>query len=72
MAAACWTHGFEAMKLRFGRPSIDDDLAVLAAVRDAVGDRLTLMVDCNQGWRMPWDTRPPVGPRARLGGGPSG
>jgi L-alanine-DL-glutamate epimerase-like enolase superfamily enzyme len=51
--------GFEAMKLRFGRPSIADDLAVLRAVRDAVGDRLTMMVDCNQGWRMPWDTAPP-------------
>ncbi|MEK7425919.1 MAG: mandelate racemase/muconate lactonizing enzyme family protein [Actinomycetota bacterium] len=51
--------GFEAMKIRFGRPSIDDDLAVISAVRDAVGDRLTLMVDCNQGWRMPWDTSQP-------------
>jgi L-alanine-DL-glutamate epimerase-like enolase superfamily enzyme len=51
--------GFDAMKVRFGRPSIDDDLAVLGAVRDAVGDGLTLMVDCNQGWRMPWDTTEP-------------
>ncbi len=51
--------GFEAMKLRFGRPALDDDLAVVAAVRDAVGDALTLMVDCNQGWRMPWDTARP-------------
>jgi L-alanine-DL-glutamate epimerase-like enolase superfamily enzyme len=32
---------------------------VVSAVRDAVGDRLTLMVDCNQGWRMPWDTAQP-------------
>jgi L-alanine-DL-glutamate epimerase-like enolase superfamily enzyme len=51
--------GFEAMKVRFGRPSIEDDLAVISAVRDAVGSRLTLMVDCNQGWRMPWDTARP-------------
>lgn len=51
--------GFLAMKIRFGRPSIADDLAVVAAIRDAVGDELTLMVDCNQGWRMPWDTAPP-------------
>ncbi|MGD9996479.1 MAG: mandelate racemase/muconate lactonizing enzyme family protein [Ilumatobacteraceae bacterium] len=51
--------GFEAMKVRFGRPSIDDDLAVVSAIRDAVGDRLTVMVDCNQGWRMPWDTARP-------------
>ncbi len=51
--------GFDAMKIRFGRPSIDDDLGVLAALRDACGDRLTVMVDCNQGWRMPWDTATP-------------
>lgn len=51
--------GFSAMKLRFGRPSVADDLEVLAAVRAAVGDRLTLMIDCNQGWRMPWDTDRP-------------
>jgi L-alanine-DL-glutamate epimerase-like enolase superfamily enzyme len=50
--------GFPALKLRFGRPSLADDLAVVRAVRDAVGDGLELMVDCNQGWRMPWDVRP--------------
>lgn len=44
--------GFPAMKVRFGRPTIDDDLSVIKAVREAVGDRLDLMVDCNQGWRM--------------------
>ena len=51
--------GFGAMKLRFGRTDPADDLRVLAAVRDAVGDALELMVDCNQGWRMPWDTSTP-------------
>lgn len=51
--------GFPALKLRFGRASLDDDLAVLRAVRDGIGDDLELMVDCNQGWRMPWDVRPP-------------
>ncbi|CAN5461166.1 mandelate racemase/muconate lactonizing enzyme family protein [soil metagenome] len=51
--------GFEAMKVRFGRASLADDLAVITAVRDAVGDQLTLMVDCNQGWRMPWDVARP-------------
>jgi L-alanine-DL-glutamate epimerase-like enolase superfamily enzyme len=51
--------GFDALKVRFGRPSIADDIAVVRAIRDAVGDRLTLMVDCNQGWRMPWDTARP-------------
>ena len=51
--------GFPALKVRFGRPQLDDDLAVISAVRDAVGDALELMVDCNQGWRMPWDTQRP-------------
>ena len=32
---------------------------MLDAVRSAVGDQIELMVDCNQGWRMPWDTAPP-------------
>ena len=45
--------------MRFGRASLNEDLAVLAAVREAVGDKLELMVDCNQGWRMPWDITTP-------------
>jgi L-alanine-DL-glutamate epimerase-like enolase superfamily enzyme len=51
--------GFPAMKIRFHRGDWRQDIAALAAVRKAVGDKLTLMVDCNQGWRMPWDTAPP-------------
>ena len=51
--------GFPALKVRFGRPSLSEDLAVLAAVRKAVGNKLELMVDCNQGWRMPWDIAAP-------------
>lgn len=50
--------GFGALKLRFGRPSLDQDVEVLSAVRELAGHRLELMVDCNQGWRMPWDTHP--------------
>jgi L-alanine-DL-glutamate epimerase-like enolase superfamily enzyme len=51
--------GFGALKIRFQRPDWHDDVAAVTAVRDAVGDRLALMVDCNQGWRMPWDTADP-------------
>ncbi|RDV00485.1 mandelate racemase/muconate lactonizing enzyme family protein [Trinickia dinghuensis] len=51
--------GFPALKIRFGRPSLADDLAALAAVREAAGERIEIMVDCNQGWRMPWDTQAP-------------
>ncbi len=64
--------GFPALKVRFGRPDLAEDLAVVAAIKDAVGDTLELMVDCNQGWRMPWDTRLAVDrrPRHRGGSGP--
>ncbi|WP_116140036.1 mandelate racemase/muconate lactonizing enzyme family protein [Trinickia diaoshuihuensis] len=51
--------GFPALKIRFGRPRLADDLAALAAVREAVGERIEIMVDCNQGWRMAWDTQSP-------------
>ncbi|MBP1852229.1 mandelate racemase/muconate lactonizing enzyme family protein [Rhizobium halophytocola] len=53
--------GFPAMKVRFsssagGRDGWRADVKALETVRSRVGDRLELMVDCNQGWRMPWDT----------------
>jgi L-alanine-DL-glutamate epimerase-like enolase superfamily enzyme len=50
--------GVRAVKLRFHHPSWPDDLAVVRAVREAVGDRLEIMVDANQGWRMPGDREP--------------
>ncbi len=49
--------GFRAMKIRFRRGDWRDDIRALEAVRARVGDRLELMVDCNQGWRFPWDTQ---------------
>lgn len=51
--------GYPAMKLRFHRDEVRDDLAVVEAVTARVGERIEVMVDCNQGWRMPWDTSPP-------------
>jgi L-alanine-DL-glutamate epimerase-like enolase superfamily enzyme len=57
-AEATLAAGFAALKIRFRRCDWRDDLAGLEAVRSRVGDALTLMVDCNQGWRMPWDTDP--------------
>jgi L-alanine-DL-glutamate epimerase-like enolase superfamily enzyme len=50
--------GFAAMKIRFRRGDWREDVRALEAVRARLGDRLELMVDCNQGWRMPWDTSP--------------
>ncbi|MBV9633085.1 MAG: mandelate racemase/muconate lactonizing enzyme family protein, partial [Methylobacteriaceae bacterium] len=46
--------GFPAMKIRFHRGDWRADIKALEAVRAKVGDRLDLMVDCNQGWRMSW------------------
>ena len=51
--------GFTAMKIRFHRGDWRDDIKALEAVRARVGDRLDLMVDCNQGWRMSWDAYAP-------------
>ena len=51
--------GFPAMKLRFHRGDWRDDIRALEAVRARVGSKLELMVDCNQGWRLPWDTEAP-------------
>ncbi len=49
--------GFRALKLRFHRGDWRDDVKALEAVRARVGEQLELLVDCNQGWRLPWDTQ---------------
>jgi D-galactarolactone cycloisomerase len=51
--------GIRALKLRFYHPNWRDDLAIAEAVRSAVGDEVDLMVDANQGWRMPGDDHSP-------------
>ena len=43
--------GFTAVKLRIRWPTIEEDLALVTAVREAQPD-LTLMVDANQGWHV--------------------
>ena len=55
-AQAYLEQGFPAMKLRFHRGDWRDDIRALEAVRSSVGERIELLVDCNQGWRLPWDT----------------
>ena len=50
--------GVRAVKLRLHSTDWRADLPVLEAVRDAVGTDLELMVDANQGWRMPGDLTP--------------
>jgi mandelate racemase len=41
--------GFRAIKLRLGRPSAQEDLQALKAVKKQIGSEITLMVDFNQG-----------------------
>ena len=48
-ARALLDEGFDALKLRLGRADARDDLAALRAVKKAIGDQVTLMVDFNQG-----------------------
>ncbi|HEX2032432.1 MAG TPA: mandelate racemase/muconate lactonizing enzyme family protein [Actinomycetota bacterium] len=43
--------GFTAVKLRIRWPSVEEDVALVRAVREAHPD-LTIMVDANQGWRV--------------------
>ena len=61
-ASRAGRRGFRAVKLRIARDRIDEGVGVVAAVRDAVGDRLEIIVDLNQWWRMPGDIEPGLGP----------
>ena len=51
--------GIGAMKIRFGHRDWREDVEVVAAVRDAAGPAMEIMVDANQGWRMASDRRTP-------------
>lgn len=44
--------GFRAVKLRVRHPTLAEDIAVVTAVREQLGDDLAIMVDANQGWRV--------------------
>ncbi len=44
--------GFRGLKLRLGRAFLRDDIAVIEAIRKAVGDDIELMADFNQGLDM--------------------
>lgn len=48
--------GFRAMKLRIDHERVDEGVRTVAAVREALGDDFTIMVDLNRSWRMAGDT----------------
>jgi L-alanine-DL-glutamate epimerase-like enolase superfamily enzyme len=54
--------GFRAVKVRIARDRLEEGIGVVAAMRDAVGDALEIMVDLNQWWRMAGDIAPGLGP----------
>ena len=66
-ALALMQDGFRAVKIRIARDRIDLGVATVAAVREAVGDRLDIMVDLNQWWRMPGDISRSLGPAEARG-----
>lgn len=61
-AQALLEQRFHGVKVRIARERIDEGVAVVAAVRAAVGDRLKIIVDLNQWWRMPGDIDRGLGP----------
>jgi D-galactarolactone cycloisomerase len=56
--------GFRAVKVRIARGRIADGIAVVAAIRDAIGDALEILVDLNQWWRMAGDIAPGLDPQS--------
>ncbi len=54
-ARGYFAQGFRAIKLRAHRMDPKEDIKVIRAVRDAVGDEMEIMVDANQAWA----TEPP-------------
>ncbi|MGP0050325.1 MAG: mandelate racemase/muconate lactonizing enzyme family protein, partial [Solirubrobacteraceae bacterium] len=61
-ARALIAAGFQAVKVRIARDRTAEGVSVVAAIRDAVGDALAILVDLNQWWRMPGDIEPGLGP----------
>jgi L-alanine-DL-glutamate epimerase-like enolase superfamily enzyme len=57
-ALALREQGFRALKLRIDRTRPAAGLAAVAAVREAVGPDMEIMVDLNQSWRMAGDLGP--------------
>lgn len=57
-ALALRAQGFRAVKLRVDKERLEEGLGAVAAVREAVGESMEIMVDLNQGWRMPGDVAP--------------
>jgi L-alanine-DL-glutamate epimerase-like enolase superfamily enzyme len=49
--------GYDAVKIKVGGPSLEEDVARVRAVREAIGPNVDLMLDANQGWTPPQAVR---------------
>jgi D-galactarolactone cycloisomerase len=56
--------GFKALKIRIDPAHIDVGLEAVRATRRAIGSAMEIMVDLNQGWRMPGDIARGLDPTA--------
>ena len=61
-ALALREEGFRALKIRVDARHVEDGLAAVRSTREAIGDDMEIMVDLNQGWRMPGDLSPCLDP----------
>ena len=59
-ALALRSEGFAAVKVRIAPGRLDEGIATVAAVRNAVAETMAIAVDVNEGWRMPGDLRDPL------------
>ncbi|MGH2995913.1 MAG: mandelate racemase/muconate lactonizing enzyme family protein [Gaiellaceae bacterium] len=59
-ARALLEEGFRALKIRIEPTGVEEGLAAVRAVREAVGTAMDVIVDLNQGWRMPGDVSEPL------------
>ncbi len=56
------SQGFKAIKLRAHAATVAEDIAMVAAVRDAVGDQMAIMVDANQAGAASGSAKHPLDP----------
>ncbi len=49
--------GFDAVKIKVGKPDLAEDVARVAAVREVLGPDRAVMLDANQRWDLPRATR---------------
>jgi L-alanine-DL-glutamate epimerase-like enolase superfamily enzyme len=45
-------HGYDAVKIKVGHPSLEDDVRRCSIVREAIGPHRRLMIDANQRWNL--------------------